>query len=202
MLITKLKPKSDILPLPGASTVVVICEGCNEVCFPKAEATELRKLLSESGESLIEITTDYICNPDHLKLQVEGHLEKIGTADSVLVLSCGVGVQIVADMFSGIPVFAACDTYPLPGHQGVTPLLHDCANCGECNLNNTGGICPVTSCSKSLLNGQCGGAKHGKCEVDNDMECGWERIYKRLEELRLLDNLNHPVKVKNFAGLE
>lgn len=40
----------------------------------------------------------------------------------------------------------------------------------ECYLNLTGGICPITACSKSLVNGQCYGCKDGKCEVDSEME--------------------------------
>ena len=94
---------------------------------------------------------------------------------------------------------AGCDTYQLPGFQGVTPLEHDCKQCGECYLNLTGGICPITACSKSLVNGQCGGAKDGKCEVDPSMECGWERIIKRLTAIGRLDALKCPVQVRNYA---
>ena len=77
----------------------------------------------------------------------------------MLVFSCGVGVQTFARMFAGKRVYAACDTIRLPGFQGVTPLEYDCDQCGECYLNLTGGICPITACSKSLLNGQCGGTR-------------------------------------------
>ena len=96
-------------------------------------------------------------------------------------------------------VCAACDTYPVPGFQGVTPLEYKCDQCGECYLNLTGGICPITACSKSLVNGQCGGSKNGKCEVDSEMECGWERIYRRLKEIGRLDALKCPTQIHNFA---
>ena len=76
--------------------------------------------------------------------------------------------------------------------QGVTPLEYKCDQCGECYLNLTGGICPITACSKSLVNGQCGGCKDGKCEVDSEMECGWERIYRRLAQIGRLDVLKMP----------
>ena len=66
-------------------------------------------------------------------------------------------------------------------------------------LNLTGGICPITACSKSLVNGQCGGSKNGKCEVDSEMECGWERIYRRLKEIGRLDALKCPTQIHNFA---
>ena len=141
----------------------------------------------------------YICNPENLELRLEKHLEAIEAADAVLVFSCGVGVQTLADRFPAKKVCAACDTFPLPGFQGVTPLEYDCDQCGECYLNLTGGICPITACSKSLVNGQCGGSKDGKCEVDSSMECGWERIYRRLKMVGRLDALKCPVQIRNFA---
>ena len=61
----------------------------------------------------------------------------------------------------------------------------------------TGGICPITACSKSLINGQCGGAKNGKCEVDPNMDCGWERIYQKLKKLGRLDAMKCPVQLRN-----
>ena len=41
-----------------------------------------------------------------------------------------------------------------------------CKMCGDCVLGTTGGICPITQCAKSLVNGPCGGQKNGKCEVN------------------------------------
>jgi len=199
MLISQPKSKDEILSVAGNKTVVICCEGCKEVFFPEAEAADMCKELRSSGVLIGTITTDYICNPQHIELYLQKNMDKIDSAETLLVFSCGVGVQTAAERFAGMPVFAACDTYPLPGYQGVTPLEYDCAQCGECHLNATGGICPITACSKSLVNGQCGGSKNGKCEVDKDMECGWERIYKRLEKLNLLEALQHPAKVRNFA---
>jgi len=198
MLITQLKSTDEIRSLAGNKTVVISCEGCKEVYFPEIEAAEIMNELLASGIALAVITSDYICNPDNLELYLQKYMDEIDSADTLLVFSCGVGVQSAAERFTGMPIFAGCDTYPLPGHQGLTPLEYDCAQCGECHLNETGGICPVTACSKSLVNGQCGGAKNGYCEVDKDMECGWERIYRRLEKLELLDALRHPVKIRNF----
>jgi len=199
MLITQLKPKDVIVPFAEGNTAIIICEGCKEVYFPAAEAAGLSAELLDSGAASASVTTDYICNPDNLSLQLRKHSERIDAADTILVFSCGVGVQTVAESFITKKVFSACDTYPLPGGQGVTPLEYDCAQCGQCHLNDTGGICPITACSKSLVNGQCGGAKGGKCEVDKDMECGWERIYRRLEKMGRLDAMNHPAKIRDFA---
>jgi len=199
MLITELKPKDEIMAAVKGKTVVLSCEGCKEVYFPESEAAQLQKELLVSGTALAVITTDYVCNCENLELQVQKHLHKIDASDMILVFSCGVGVQTIAEHFAGKQVYAACDTLALPGHQGVTPLEYECEQCGQCFLNSTGGICPITACSKSLVNGQCGGSKDGKCEVDTDMECGWERIYRRLEKYDMTDTLRYPVKIRNYS---
>ena len=199
MLITELKAKETILSLVTGKVFIINCHGCKEIRFPEKEAEELQKELVESGNVTGIITTDYICNPDNMKLRLQKYAAAIEAADVVLVFSCGVGVQTVSEYLDNKKVCAACDTYALPGYQGVTPLEHDCKQCGECVLNLTGGICPLTACSKSLVNGQCGGAKDGKCEVDPSMECGWERIQKRLAQIGRLDALKCPVQVRNYA---
>ena len=199
MLITELKAKETILSLVTGKVFIINCHGCKEIRFPEKEAEELQKELVEAGCVTGIITTDYICNPENLKLRLAKHQDAIQAADVVLVFSCGVGVQTVSEYLDSKKVCAACDTYALPGYQGVTPLEHDCKQCGECFLNLTGGICPLTACSKSLVNGQCGGAKDGKCEVDPSMECGWERIQKRLAQIGRLDALKCPVQVRNYA---
>ena len=199
MLITELKAKETIESLASGKVFIINCHGCREIRFPEKEADELQKELAEAGKVTGIITTDYICNPENLKLRLEKHAAAIAEADAVLVFSCGVGVQTVSDYLEDKKVFACCDTYALPGFQGVTPLEHDCKQCGECFLNLTGGICPLPACSKCLVNGQCGGAKDGKCEVDPSMECGWERIIKRLTAIGRLDALKCPVQVRNYA---
>ena len=199
MLITELKSKETILSLIKGKVFIINCHGCKEVYFPEKEADELQKELLDAGNVTGIITTDYICNPENMKLRLSKHTAAIEAAETVLVFSCGVGVQTVAEYLPGKRVCAACDTYALPGFQGVTPLEYDCKQCGECYLNLTGGICPITACSKSLVNGQCGGAKDGKCEVDPNMECGWERIYRRLAQLGRLDVLKCPIQVRNYA---
>ena len=199
MLITELKAKETILSLITGKVFVLNCHGCKETRFPEAEAEALQAELKETGNVTGIFTTDYICNDENLAVRLAYHKDAIDSADMILVFSCGVGVQTVAAMYPGKKVCAACDTYALPGYQGVTPLQHDCKQCGECFLNLTGGICPLTACSKSLVNGQCGGAKKGKCEVDPDMECGWERIYQRLKKIGRLDALKCPIQIRNYA---
>lgn len=199
MLITELKSREALLPLLTGKVFIINCHGCKEVSFPEAEAEELEKELLAAGKVTGILTTDYICNVDNLKLRLERRRAMLDEADTVLVLSCGVGVQTVAEVLPDKKVYAGCDTVRLPGFQGVTPLEVNCDQCGECFLNLTGGICPITACSKSLVNGQCGGSKDGKCEVDPNMQCGWERIYRRLEAIGRLDALKCPTQVRNYA---
>ena len=199
MLITELKATETILSELTGKAFVINCHGCREIRFPEAEAEAFQRDLIAGGVVTGVITTDYICNPENLDIRLAKYADEIAAADVLLVFSCGVGVQTVAEKFPGKKVVAACDTYALPGYQGVTPLEHDCKQCGECFLNLTGGICPLTACSKSLVNGQCGGAKAGKCEVDPNMECGWERIYQKLKKIGRLDALKCPVQVRNYA---
>ena len=199
MLITELKNKDVIKSLVKGKVFVLVCHGCKEIHFPEHEADALIKELAEEGIVTGTFTTDYICNVENLTLRLQKHAAAIEAADTILVLSCGVGVQTVASLYENKRVCAGCDTIALPGFQGVTPLEHDCKQCGECFLNLTGGICPLTACSKSLVNGQCGGAKNGMCEVDPNMECGWERIQKRLEKIGRLDALKCPVQIRNYA---
>ena len=200
MLITELKAKDTILSALCGKVFAIVCHGCKEIRFPEAEANAFLAELANEGRLTGSVTTEYICNDENLKLWMEKYEQAIAQADTVLVLSCGVGVQTAADLLPGKRVCAGCDTYALPGFQGVTPLEHDCGQCGQCYLNLTGGICPITACSKSLINGQCGGAKNGRCEVDPNMECGWERIQRRLAQVGRLDVLKCPVQVRDYTA--
>ena len=198
MLMTKLKSEEVIGSLTSGKVFIINCHGCKEVGFPEAEAKALQDKLRDEGKVVGVLTTDYVCNPDELALRLRGPMAEIEEADAVLVFSCGVGVQTISSVLEDKPVYACCDTIELPGFQGVTPLEVDCGQCGQCFLNLTGGICPITACSKSLVNGPCGGTKNGKCEVCPDMDCGWERIIQRLKAQGRLDVLKCPTQLHDF----
>ena len=199
MLITELKSTETLRGQLKGKVFVLNCHGCREIRFPEAEANAFQAELTAEGVVTGIFTTEYICNDENLAVILKPHAAAIEAADTITVFSCGVGVQTVAAMYPAKRVVACCDTYALPGYQGVTPLEVDCKQCGECFLNLTGGICPLTACSKSLVNGQCGGAKNGKCEVDPNMECGWERIYQKLKKIGRLDAMKCPVQLRNYA---
>ena len=57
----------------------------------------------------------------------------------------------------------------------------------------------MTLCSKQLLNGPCGGAKDGKCEVDREKDCGWLLIYQRLEKAGKIYLMEAYYEPKNYA---
>ena len=202
MLMTVIKEREEIIARVKGNVFVIACYGCKEVNLSEAEhqAEEMFAAFQNHDRLIGVLRADYICNPAYMNARLEPYAEQIAKADTILVLSCGVGVQTVAEALPEKRVIAGCDTYALPGFQGVTPLEHDCGQCGQCYLNLTGGICPITACSKSLINGQCGGAKNGRCEVDPDMECGWERIMRRLAQVGRLDVLKCPVQVRDYTA--
>jgi len=116
-------------------------------------------------------------------LLLEDHREESEAADSFLILSCGQGVHTVIDVADAKGVHPGCNT--VFGGETVADdfITEYCSLCGECVLERTGGLCPVTLCAKSLLNGPCGGATGGKCEVDPKRDCGWHLIFERLQSL-------------------
>lgn len=103
------------------------------------------------------------------------------------MISCGLGIQTVADL-AGKPVYAASNSLNYTGHHGMALTKKSCDACAQCYLNLTGGICPIVDCSKSLVNGQCGGAKDGKCEVDGNKDCAWEKFTEDLKNRVVLRN--------------
>ena len=199
MLISEMKPREELSPLCRDKVFLLMCRGCAEVSFPAAEAEALRREFAESGKLTGSLDTDHICERESLLARMESRAAALSAADSVLVLSCGVGVQTAAALWPEKRVCAGCNTLRLPGFALVTPSEADCAQCGQCYLNLTGGICPVTACSKSLLNGPCGGAKNGKCEADADMDCGWERIFARMEALGRGGELRGGVRLRDHS---
>ncbi|MFH1421874.1 MAG: methylenetetrahydrofolate reductase C-terminal domain-containing protein, partial [Planctomycetota bacterium] len=110
--------------------------------------------------------------------------------------------QAVANM-AAKRVLSGTNTISMGGKQGLWPSSERCNECGDCLLSYTGGICPLTACAKSLLNGQCGGAKNGKCEVTQERDCGWQLIYNRLKEINRLDlAVEFEPALRDFRKLE
>ena len=187
--------------LENADNIFVI--GCNK-CFKEFEsvnesdADEFVTFSREAGKNITGVMkADFLCNQLITSKKLEGVIPE-GT-ENIAVVSCGLGIQIIADMFD-IPVIAAADSLNYIGHHGMALTRKTCDACAQCYLNLTGGICPVTDCSKSLLNGQCGGAKNGKCEVDPKKDCAWENIYQRLKaQGRTAEYTEQPVQLRDYS---
>ena len=140
---------------------------------------------------------DFVCNKTLTAQQLETLIPE-GT-QCVFVIACGLGIQTVADLID-LPVYAASNSLNYTGHHGMALTKKACDACAQCYLNITGGICPIVDCSKSLVNGQCGGAKDGKCEVDPSKDCAWQKIYERLEaQDRLEEFRNQPVQLRDYS---
>ncbi len=179
---------------------------CNK-CFKEFESVdepdlgEFEKIAAGEGKTVVgSVKVDFLCN----KTQTERKLADMipEGAEHVFVISCGLGVQTVADL-AGKPVYAACDSLNYRGRHGMALTERRCDACAQCYLNVTGGVCPIVDCSKSLVNGQCGGAKDGKCEVDPDKDCAWEKIYRKLEKQgRLSEFLEQPVQLRDYSKVD
>ncbi len=124
---------------------------------------------------------------------------QIEQANALLIMSCAFGVQTVSRRINKV-VVPALDTIFLGKETGVGLFDEICRQCGTCIIGETGGICPVTSCHKGLVNGPCGGTNNGKCEIDPAKDCAWTIIYERLETLGRLDSMRKYQKPRNHQG--
>jgi hypothetical protein len=121
----------------------------------------------------------------------------VQNAACVLVMSCALGVHKVSSYLDK-PIFPALDTLFIGLEDGPGVFSESCAQCGECVLGETAGICPITACHKGLVNGPCGGTNNGKCEVDREKDCAWTLIYERLKEQGRLDTMRAYQPPKDF----
>jgi hypothetical protein len=193
MIVTERKPLEELVAMfeGEKGTYIVACSGCpvGHKSGDEAALGQLEADLKEQGVNVVGRTSiDFLCNKPLVALRLMKVLGEIEEADSLLIVSCGIGVQATAATVDKV-CHPAMNTISMGGFQGLWPSEERCAQCGDCNLDLTGGICPVITCSKGLLNGSCGGSDKGKCEVDADIPCGWTLIYERLQKLGRVDNL-------------
>ena len=189
--------------LDGMDNLFVIA--CNK-CFKEFETTnepdcDAFLKLAEGLDKTVTGTAkaDFLCNKFKAQKSLKDMIPE-GT-EHIVTISCGLGIQTVAEV-SGMHVIAACNSINYTGHHGMALTKKACDACAQCYLNITGGICPIVDCSKSLVNGQCGGAKDGKCEVSPDKDCAWQKIQERLEKQGRLDELKaQPVQVRDYSKI-
>ena len=201
MIVAEQKQLDEIRALVGeAETVLVVgCGTCVTVCFAggareaaiSAASLRMASKLAGTEKAVTDVTVQRQCEWEYLDVIAD----EVADVDVVVSLGCGIGVQAMTEHFPDSWVVPGLNTtfLGLPTEQGV--WVERCAACGDCVLGLTGGICPIARCSKSLLNGPCGGSEAGHCEINPEVECAWQLIYDRLnskDKLHLLLEVNPP----------
>lgn len=191
MIITQKKSIDELLSmLSGVHKVALVgCGNCASACQTggEKEMQELKTILEEQGIDVVATVLPEECCHKMLVKRDLKVLRGCG-AEAVVGMACGDGVQTVADNVQ-LPVYPANNTLFLGQIERVGIFHEYCRMCGDCVLGSTGGICPITRCAKSLVNGPCGGQKNGKCEVNPENDCAWIQIYNRLVSLGQEDKL-------------
>ncbi len=191
MIVSKAKPVEAVLAmLQGVQKVGLVgCKSCASACAVggEKECEAMKETLEAAGFEVVGIVLpDESCHKMLLRRELKPLIA--AGAEALVSLACGSGCQTVGENVK-IPVYPANDTL-FVGQTERVGIFHEmCRTCGDCVLGETGAICPMTKCAKSLVNGPCGGQKNGKCEVDPENDCAWILIYKRLESLGQLGKM-------------
>ena len=205
MITAERKPIDEIRAMiaPYKKVLVLGCGSCVAECAAGGEketgmlASALRMANKMDGKEVLvqEKTLDRQCVKDFVILLDD----IIDQYDAVLSLGCGAGVQAVAEMFSELPVFPALNTEFLGETREQGYWVENCLGCGDCMLDDFGGVCPLARCSKQLLNGPCGGSREGKCEINPEVPCAWQAIIDRLDRFGSLDRLEQIYPPKDWS---
>ncbi|MCM8818241.1 MAG: methylenetetrahydrofolate reductase C-terminal domain-containing protein [Candidatus Omnitrophica bacterium] len=205
MIYSELKPFEEILKsLKEKSVFFILCSGCAEVVRVSDDKSveEIENKLKENQKVITgKIKIDFLCSKNLIARKLSRHIDKLSKSSSILVFSCGIGVQCVSKIVD-IPAYPATNTIYFGGFQGLWPGEERCDECGTCYLGITGGICPITFCTKQLINGPCGGTNKGKCEIDPNKDCGWVLIYEKLKNIEKLEILKDYKEPRNYKLIE
>ena len=195
MIITENKPWEEVqaaLELHNVKNVVLVACG---ICAAKVGtggtegAKKMETKLIENGYSVsVSIVVDEPCDDRMTKQAFRKIKEEINGCDAVVSLACGLGTQamntVMREKYPKKVALTALNTVFMGETERFGIYKEGCRACGDCILNETGGVCPITHCAKSMLNGPCGGSVDGKCEVgDYTRPCGWVEIYEALSPL-------------------
>lgn len=203
MIITKQKSQQDVLKILAAKSKIFVigCGDCSATCKTggEDEVGKMADFLRSHGKVVTgSVTPDVTCVTAQAKIAFAKNKDALKQSDAVLVLACGSGVQCIKenDRF-GLDVYPGCDSLfgALIDKDGK--FCEVCSSCGECILDLTEGICPVTRCTKGILNGPCGGQNKGKCETDKNKDCAWILIYKRLKEKGRVEQLKKRLSARD-----
>lgn len=188
MILTEKKPFSELLNYLKDITKIFLvgCGECAATCKSggKEEILQIKTMLEENGKTVTGFCIpDAPCLASQIKKEFAACIQQLRQAEGILVLACGLGVQSVKEnQRLDKEVFPGLNSICTAALDAQGTFYEKCSLCGECVLALTGGLCPITLCPKSLLNGPCGGMNKGKCELDNERDCVWVLIYKELEK--------------------
>ncbi len=205
MIVGERKPMEEIETMidPFEKIIVLGCRECVTVCSAGGEkevgilSSALRLSRKQKGRTIdiMEFTLERQCDHEY----IEQIRSMVPNYEAILSMACGAGVQFVAESYPEIPVLPAINTNFIGVTEEQGYWTERCQACGNCILHLTGGICPISRCSKSLLNGPCGGSSNGKCEVNKEIDCGWQLIIDRLKSLGQLDRYEEYIPVKDWS---
>ena len=203
MIITKQKEFNDLLSHIGEDPVFIIgCSECATLCHTGGEE-EIFAMKDALRKKNINVTGYVIlepaCNLQNDKRLLRKHEKEIDNAKRILVLACGNGVQTVSEILDDFEIIPGTDTLFLGEIKHANEFEKRCNLCGECIQDIFGGICPISRCPKNMLNGPCGGLKDGKCEINSDIDCVWDLIYKRLKKSGQLHLIKDIIKPKDWS---
>jgi len=194
-ILSYIDPYNKIL-LSGCGACVTVCHagGEKEVELLASALRMRRKRLGKPIE-IIEATPGRQCEPE-FALELKEMVEKV---EAILSIACGVGVQTLVRHYPKTPIFPGVNTTFL-GETLIHGIWEErCQACGNCVLEKTGGICPISRCAKQLLNGPCGGSSNGKCEIKKEVDCAWQLIYDRMKNLGQLYKLEEIIPAKRWG---
>ncbi len=205
MIVTQKKPQEEILNMLKKQDKVFLigCGECSTTCHTggEKEILEMKQWLESQGKKVTGwVIPNAPCIAAQTKAGFAQNMPALRDTQAILVLSCGLGVQSVKenDRF-GLEVLPALNSMFGTLMDAKGNFHEVCSNCGECVLDQTGCICPITRCPKGLLNGPCGGVMKGKCEVDRTRDCAWVLIYKELEKKGQLDKMKALSQAKDYG---
>lgn len=206
MIVGSQKPIKEIWDMVKGSKKVLVfgCNTCIAVCHAGGDkeaetiATMLRMKASQEGKDIEvkHLSVMRHCEPEYFAPV----MEDVRKYDLVLSTACGVGVNFLSERIGDVPVYPGVNTSFYGGVPASGVFTELCGGCGDCILHLTGGICPIVRCSKSLMNGPCGGTKDGKCEVSDEIECAWYLIVERMKGLGILDKLVEIQPPRNWSS--
>lgn len=179
------------------------CSECAALCGTggEPELKAMKEALEGEGK---KVTGTFVaktgCQVLGTKVELKFHKDAINEADCILVMSCGAGTQTAVELYKDKPVYPTNDSLFLGNMTRLQMFDERCSMCGECILDKTGGICPVTTCPKGLLNGPCGGTNDGKCEISPDIECAWVKIYERMKRIDRLEDMKKAIEPKDWSA--